>query len=120
MGARTAIKALVTSDVLEFISRFLGVDYQFDFCVQRCGLSHAMEQAVQGITYSFARRSVEMYDEDPHWSLTFPHLDAQPLADFGAWVQAGCPVYVDGVLHHRPLALPAASSTDRVWRIDSL
>ena len=37
----------------------------------------------------------------------------------GARVQAGCPVYVRGELHLRPLELPAGSSTDRDWRIDT-
>ena len=74
---------------------------------------------MQGLIYSFARRSY-LYDSDPLWSWTFPRLDAQSLSEFGAWCVAGSPVTVAGQVHRTgSLNLPGSSS-DRIWRIDSL
>ena len=84
MGARTAIKQKVTPEVYELISRLLGVDYQFNLCPQRYSLVQPLDQELQGLICTFARRRPRMYDQDTHWSLSFPRLDVQPLAEFGA------------------------------------
>ena len=72
MGARTAIKQKVTPEVYGLISRFLGVDYQFNLYPQHYGLVQRLDRELQGLIHTFARRRPRMYDQDTHWIAQLP------------------------------------------------
>ena len=59
------------------------------------GLDRKLPGSVQGLKNSFARRPYVVL-ADPVWTWTFPRLDQDPLAEFGAWCAVGCPVVVGG------------------------
>ena len=95
MGGRTALSNLLTKEVLAVIDGMLGVDFQFNFNTSRQGLDRKLPGSVQRLIYSFARRPYVVL-ADPVWTWTFPRLDQDPLAEFGAWCAVGCPVVVGG------------------------
>ena len=119
LGGRTALASVFSTEVLAVIDQMLGVDYQFNFNSSRPGLARKLPGSVQGVTYSFARRPY-VYLADPVWTWTFPRLDREPLAEFGAWCARGCPVVVDGRLVTTRSHQGATGSTDMICRVDSL
>ena len=100
------------------LDSLLGVDFQYNFNVCRRGLSKKLPGSVQGLIYAFANRPYVLL-EDSTWVWTFPRFRSDPLEEFGAWCAVGCPVVIDGrLVRTRPDN--GTSSTDRVFRIDSI
>ena len=60
-----------------------------------------------------------VYVDHPTWQGLFPLMDDAPLAEFGAWVSDGRPVYVNGLWHGSAQVL-LPDETRPFIRVDSI
>ena len=114
MGVRSALKNVVSEEVVEAISLYVGLSFPFPYSSNRLGLQR-LPLDVQNSIREFARPASRYYVPDTLWWDAFPlRLDAPALEEFGLWVRRGMPVDVTESF------TPPVLDPRVPWRVDSL
>ena len=115
MGVRVALDGMFSKDVVEAISLYIGLIYEFPCACQRYGLGRRLPLDMQNMVRDWALPPPQYYVPDLVWLRSFPRIDSSALEEFGLWVQASMPVDVT-----EQRVEPTVLDRRLPWRVDSL
>ena len=112
---RVALDGVFSQDVVEAISLYYGLKFDFPYACERYGLGRSLPLHLQNTIRDWARPPPQYYVPDLLWLRSFPRIDSSALEEFGLWVRAGMPVDTA-----EPRLDVTVLDRRRPWRIDSL